>query len=165
MPESRDCISVLTISALIPLAALAAATSDNRSEVDPQRHTVLRSVDDLPRERLLISSLVLQGPLKLSMTPESAQRDANVCQAWNYKETPVKQDLLSMRMVSAADWGRYCYQYACSMNGEAEVKGMKYRVEVNAGGWISLTDFDGTTRYWASSKRLPGFIAACDCCE
>lgn len=158
MPVSRRHISILTGAAVTTLVAWATI-------VFGQENGKFGSGHDSAQDKLHASGLILRGPLALSMTAESAQRDADVCRAWSYKELPLKQHVLSMQQVSAADWGRHCYQYACSVKGEAEVEGVKYRIEVNAGGWVSLVAPDGATRYWASSKKLPGFLAACDCCE
>lgn len=165
MPLSRIYASILTILAITPLLAFATATLGNQSTIDTEKNTGLRSAKGPTQERSSVSDLVLRGPFTPSMTPESTQRDANVCRAWDYKATSLKEDLLSMRKLSASDWGRYCYQYACSMNGDAELEGLKYRIEINAGGWIALAAPDGTIKYWATSKKLPRFLAGCDCCE
>jgi hypothetical protein len=112
-----------------------------------------------------LAGLVLRRNLVSSMDPETAQRDADECRSWKYDSSSLKEHLLSMKQISKSDWGRRCYQYACSAVGEAELKGRVYRVEVNAGGWIALDVPGEASIFLASPKQMPGFLAACDCCE
>ena len=110
------------------------------------------------------TDLVLRKGLMHSMASETAERDADVCRSWKYDSASLKAHLSSMQQVPVGDWGRYCYQYACSAHGEAELNGQVVRVEVNAGGWIALVGPDAVPTYWASPQRQPGFLASCDCC-
>lgn len=109
---------------------------------------------------------VVASTFKVEMRPALAQRDAQVCRGWSYEEKNLQQDLDSMRETDVTEWGRACYQFACSSIGVHEFEKDRYRVEVNAGGWIVLKDEALTRiRYFISDQRRPGFIATCNCCE
>jgi hypothetical protein len=109
--------------------------------------------------------LVARTALVMSMDPDSAQRDADICRPWKYDSSSLTKNFQSMEKVSQRDWYVSCSQLACSAKGDAELKGKVYQVEVNGSGWISLTGRDGVTSYWLSRKQLPGFVADCNCCE
>jgi hypothetical protein len=109
--------------------------------------------------------LVPRKALVVAITPGLAQRDAEDCRSWKYESSSLTEDFSSMKEITKSDWGRSCYQYACSAKGDAELDGRVYHVEVNAGGWIALEGPDGVTTFRASAKQSPGFLAACDCCE
>lgn len=112
-----------------------------------------------------VANLVLRGDLVVTVDAGLAERDADQCRSWKYDHSSQKKDLLAMKRVSTMQWGRRCYQYACSAVGEAEMEGRLYRVEVNAGGWISLDTPGEESTIWAAETQIPGFLAACNCCE
>lgn len=96
----------------------------------------------------------------------TAQRDAAECSRWVYQKTNLVSDLEKMRPAGQEEWGRRCYQFSCAYEGNAFIAGKKQKVTINAGGWISLANEKGKDiQYFLSSKTLPGFLAACDCCE
>lgn len=94
----------------------------------------------------------------------TAERDRKECASWTYDEGRVLADLGQMNPVSQEEWGRICYRYSCAYQGSMQIDGVDRTLVVNAGGWISVSG-DGHTKYFASKKKFPGFLASCDCCE
>lgn len=112
------------------------------------------------------SRLEIIAPLEKQLSPELAERDADVCGLWTYRTENLASDLMAMRKSDVGEWGRSCYQYACSSVGRVRLDGELYRVEVNAGGWILLRGGEGSNvQYFISDNLRPGYMATCDCCE
>jgi len=105
------------------------------------------------------------APFRLEITPSLAQRDKGECAAWKYNEANLPIDLDKMREADVGEWGRTCYQYACSLKGNAVINGHAYSVEINAGGWIFLSEHaHDPGRFFISESLRQGFLATCNCC-
>lgn len=105
---------------------------------------------------------------KFERTEDAAliDRDRGECKTWDYDPSTVSADAAEMEMISQEEWGRKCYQYACSYKGELEIDGKSYASEVNAGGWIRIiSNNPSSTHYLASTKSSDAFLAWCNCCE
>jgi hypothetical protein len=98
--------------------------------------------------------------------PSLIARDKKECDAWQYSETQFSSDFKEMKEITQEEWGRRCYQYACSYSGGTELDGRTYAVDINAGGWLRVSDpSTKVVQYFASSSKSSSFLAACDCCE
>lgn len=102
----------------------------------------------------------------IRLDAETAERDRDVCAGWKYEVARLSEDMALMREVDVGEWGRSCYQYACSAVGKSRVEGHPYSIEVNAGGWMALKSEDTSqVRYLITEKQVAGFLATCDCCD
>jgi hypothetical protein len=104
--------------------------------------------------------------MAITLKPALAQRDAEQCRTWSYDEGSLSSDLKAMRAADVGEWGRACYQFACSAIGAVHFDGQPYEVEVNAGGWAFLRDKNHKVRrILITDTQRSGFLATCNCCE
>ena len=163
MPVPQKVFSVIAGAvALFGLAAQAASSSPTATQ---KLSGAAHAKEHRQKSSPSAANMVLRGDLVPTIEPGLSERDAEQCRSWKYDGSSLKKNLRDMKQVSTMQWGRRCYQYSCSAVGEAEIEGRIYRVEVNAGGWISLDTPGEESKIWASDKQMPGFLAACNCCE
>lgn len=106
-----------------------------------------------------------EGP-GLQMDPALAERDHAVCLNWNYDKQFLSSDLAAMRPATIEEWGRKCYQYACSTVLPVVENGVEQLFEVNAGGWIMIRSKENRdVKIYISERKQERFLAACNCCE
>lgn len=165
LPDRRQFVIVLASAALLALGACETSVGTDGIRGGSQEQPGGGVSGRLGGQQRPVADFVLLNRLTPSMEATTAQRDASVCRGWKYDGSLLSGHLMSMQQVSAEDWGRRCYHYACSAKGVAVLAGSTYRVDVNAGGWMSLTSPDGATEYRALSHQTPEFLAACNCCE
>jgi hypothetical protein len=102
---------------------------------------------------------------RLQIDPALAERDKAECSNWSYDERFLKADIAAMRPATIQEWGRQCYQYACSVLLTEKENGKERVFEVNAGGWITINTADMKTNIYISEEKQQRFLAACNCCE
>jgi hypothetical protein len=102
---------------------------------------------------------------RLQIDPALAGRDKAECSNWSYDERFLKADMAAMRPATIEEWGRKCYQYACSVILTEKKDGKERIFEVNAGGWITIKTADLGTNIYISEEKRQRFLATCNCCE
>lgn len=82
--------------------------------------------------------------LKKSNDYPSSIQDTTECVDWKLNETEIKEILNNVKPISGRDWHNFYGHWNCCMNADLIQNETVYKMSVNAGAWLTISNSDTT---------------------